>query len=192
MTHSPWNLCSFFLGYWVGFLFGLYDYVIRCLLEFCLNSYRFSLPKHNLILIISVCYYHHYKFILWKTFGGPFKSLMANPFHSTQGGLRADQGRGSGPSCSRVAAEVWCQSEVWGFRALASWLQRAANRAARKIQDPGDWCYRILHHVPRIWPPRSVLQCGQYHILPHFHEPDSHLHCLFSSIRFSINAKAHP
>lgn len=82
----------------------------------------------------------------------------------TQGGLWEDQGCGSGPGGGRVAAEVRCQSEVRGFRALASRLQRAANRAPGQIQDPGDRCHRILHHVPRIWPPRSVLQCGQYHL----------------------------
>lgn len=83
----------------------------------------------------------------------------------TQGGLWKDQSCGSRPSCSRVAAEMWCQSEVSRFRTLAPRLQRTANWASGQIQDPGDWCHWILHHVQRIWPPGSVLQCGEYYVL---------------------------
>lgn len=83
----------------------------------------------------------------------------------TQGGLWEDQSCWTRPSCSRVAAEMWCQSEVPRFWSLASWLQWAANWASWEIQDPGDWRYWILHHVQRIWPPGSVLQCGEYYVL---------------------------
>lgn len=91
-----------------------------------------------------------------------------------QGGLWKDQSCGSRPSCSRVAAEMWCQSEVSRFRTLASRLQRLANWASGQIQDPGDWRHWILHHVQRIWPPRSVLQCGECYVLVAFKWTHSH------------------
>lgn len=82
-----------------------------------------------------------------------------------QGGLWQDQSCGSRPSRSRVAAQMRCQGEVWRLRTLPSWLQRAANWASGKIQDPGDRRHWILHHAPRIWPPGSVLHCGKYYVL---------------------------
>lgn len=83
----------------------------------------------------------------------------------SQGRLWTDQSCWSRPSCSRVAAEMRSQSEVSRFRTLASGLQRTANWASGQIQDPGNWRHRILHHVQRVWPPGSVLQCGEYNVL---------------------------
>lgn len=98
---------------------------------------------------------------VWPASWTSFMRSVRGVLH-LQGGLWKNQSRWSGPSRSGVAAQMRCQSEVSRFWSLAARLQRAANWGSGQIQDPGDRRHRVLHHVPRVWPPGWVSVCGRF------------------------------